>query len=295
MSTSGSRPPGQPQRKLVLRRKTPAGHDSQVAALGAANDEPQPPAPTLAPPPTLLPRAMRPIEHSAELFAPRPVSGGDSPAGGRSVSSASSASSASRAGALLTPRSGATPIPLPSRVSVAPVVASVPSNPIPPVAPKPPARGRGVLVIGGIAVAAVLGGAILLSARPEPRPAAAGPAPHDVVAAGTSPDHPTVPPRPETKPDRVTSVEDLPRAPPPPRPPAMAAARPLRAAASASAHAGDVVAQGPDTAARASSGAPAPSENGSAQPAELELPNAPPPPADPLIQAVQQSIDDGRK
>jgi hypothetical protein len=294
MSTSGSRPPGQPQRKLVLRRKTPAEHDSQVAAPGALNEQPQPqPQPhTLAPPPTLLPRAMRPMEHSAELFAPRPVSGADSPAGGRS---ASSVSSASRAGALLTPRSGATPIPLPSRVSVPPVVASVPSNPIPHLAPKRPQRGRGVLVIGGIAVVAVLAGAILLSARAGPRPAAAGPAPHDVVAAGASPDHPTAQPRPETKPDRVTSVEDLPRAPAPPRPPAMAAAHPVHAPASASAHAGDVVAQGADTAARASSGAPAPSESASAQPAELELPSVPPPPADPLIQAVQQSIDDGRK
>src|SRR5580692_10838448 len=146
MSTSGSRPPVQPQRKLVLRRKVQVEGGSQAAA---PNEMKEAPAPALPPPPTLLPRAHRSIEHPPELERGPKPSAGDSGVGWRS-------SSGSKAAALLTPRSGATPIPLPSRVSVPPVVASVPLSNRPPPPPPSPPRGQRVLLAGGIVVAGAL-------------------------------------------------------------------------------------------------------------------------------------------
>src|SRR5271154_498592 len=67
MSASGSRPPGQPQRKMVLRRKATTDQGSHATPAPAAKDVG---LQTLPPPPTLLPRAHRPIEHPPELDAP---------------------------------------------------------------------------------------------------------------------------------------------------------------------------------------------------------------------------------
>src|SRR5580658_1307416 len=109
MSTPGSRPPAQASRKLVLRRKAPAELGSQAARIpdeshAAKAEVAAPPAA----PPTLLPRAFRSIEHAPDFDAtPRAPTMADSGVGSRPTSSGS------RAAALLTPRSGATPLPLP--------------------------------------------------------------------------------------------------------------------------------------------------------------------------------------
>jgi|HubBroStandDraft_1064217.scaffolds.fasta_scaffold11922_5 hypothetical protein len=292
MSTSGSRPPAQPQRKLVLRRKVPTEQGSSATSSLATKD-----AASLAPPPTLLPRAPRPIEHPADLDAPqKPASTGDSGVDWRS-------SSGSKAAALLTSRSGATPIPLPSRISVPPVVASVPTSTFQPPIPQTPSRGRGVRLAAGIVVVgALVGGAFLVGAKLQIHPSASGATgPVEVVhAAATSPNGPGVVQPADPHPDRVTSVEDLPRAPVPARPPAAVMPRVPRApsapASSTAKPGSEAPAEGAEGAAASASAAPAASaapESPTAQVPEVDLPSAPPPPADPLIRAVQQSINDG--
>jgi hypothetical protein len=109
------------------------------------------------------------------------------------------------------------------------------------------------------------------------------------AAVAPAPSSPATVLRPaEDRIDRVTSVEDLPRAARI-RPVAMPVvpARPLHLApsASASAAAGAPAAEGSSDTAAASA---------SAAPEEIEVPSVAPPPADPLIQAVKQSIDDGQ-
>jgi hypothetical protein len=289
MSPPGSRPPVQPQRKLVLRRKVQAEQGSQAAAPNETKDAP---APTLPPPPTLLPRAHRPIEHPPELErGPKPGSIGDSGVGWRS-------SSGSKAAALLTSRSGATPVPLPSRVSVAPVVASVPmSNRPPPAAPAATPRGQRLLLPGGIIIAgALVAAAVLVGTRLQIR---SGPpittAPLDVTRAAASPGNRNAPPPAEGRADRVTSVEDLPRAPVPARGPVGGTVHSVRAPSAPPRATAEASVAGLEAAPSASS-SPATasaSESQSAQVPEVEVPSVPPPPPDPLIRAVQQSIDDG--
>ncbi len=295
MSTSGSRPPAQPQRKLVLRRKVTTEEGSSATPSLATKDVV---SPSLPPPPTLLPRAHRPIEHPAELDAPpKPLSTGDSGVDWRS-------SSGSKAAALLTPRSGATPIPLPSRVSVPPVVASVPISALQPPTPRMPSRGRGLRLAAGIVVAgALVVGAVLVGTKLQIHPSAS-------VTTGTvevvhvpasSPNSQSAAQPADTHPDRVTSVEDLPRAPVAARPPAAVMPRVPRApnapASSTAKPGSDVPTEGAEVAAAsasAGSAASAAPESPSAQVVpEVDLPSAPPPPADPLIRAVQQSINDG--
>jgi hypothetical protein len=293
MSTSGSRPPAQPQRKLVLRRKVTTEQGSSATSSLATKDVA---SPSLPPPPTLLPRAHRPIEHPAELDAPpKPVSPGESGVDWRS-------SSGSKAAALLTSRSGATPVPLPSRVSVPPVVASVPISALQAPAAPVPSRGRGVLLAAGVVVAgALVAAAFLVGAKLQIHPSAsATTGPVEVVrVAATSPNGPGAAQPADTHPDRVTSVEDLPRAPVPARPPAAVMPRVPRApnpSASSTAKPGIENPTEGDVAAASASTGPAASaapESPSAQVPEVDLPSAPPPPADPLIRAVRQSIDDG--
>jgi len=283
MSTSGSRPPAQPQRKLVLRRKVSTEHTSQAPSPGGAKDLA---SATMPPPPTALPRALRSIEHPASLDAlPKPTG--------------------TKAAALLTPRSGATPLPLPSRVSVAPVVASLPVTW--PTRPRPPARTRGRLALlagGGLLVAgALMAAGVLLSTRLQFRPdASPTTAPRDVIhAAAPSPGARDDMLRAASRSDHVTSVEDLPRAPPPARPLSSGAPRSGRAplappASSVAVKALAVTAAEGSEAAAGAAAAAAPGsapESTSAQVPEVEVPSVPPPPADPLIRAVQQSIDDG--
>jgi hypothetical protein len=306
MSTSGSRPPGQPQRKMVLRRKVttdPGSHatssdqgshaTSSLAAKDAGSQ-------TLPPPPTLLPRAHRPIEHPAELDAPtKPVTRGDSGVDWRS-------SAGSKAAALLTSRSGATPLPLPSRVSVPPVVASVPIATLQRPNQQTPARAQRVLVVAGMVVAiALVAGAVVVGRRLQVHPGAYVPtSPVEPPHAATSPNSPGADQPLDTQADHVTSVEDLPRARVPARPSIAVGAvvphslRAPSAPASAIAKPGNEappeqgagVATASASAGAAASAAP---ESASSQIPEVDLPSAPPPPADPLIRAVQQSIDDG--
>jgi hypothetical protein len=292
MSTSGSRPPAQPQRKLVLRRKVSTEHASQAPPPVGAKDLV---SAAMPPPPTALPRALRPIEHPANLEAlPKPTGSADSGVGSRSTSG-------SKAAALLTPRSGATPLPLPSRVSVAPVVASVPATW--PARPMPPARTRGrlaLLAASGLLVAGVLTAAgVLLSTKLQFRPdASPTTAPREVIhAAAPSPGARDDMLRARS--DHVTSVEDLPRAPPIARP-LSSGARSVRAPlAPPSASVVRALAVVPAEGSEAAGGAAATEapgsapESTSAQVPEVEVPSVPPPPADPLIRAVQQSIDDG--
>jgi hypothetical protein len=290
MPTSGSRPPVQPQRKLVLRRK--ATTEQSTATSPAAPKDAG--SPSLPPPPTLLPRAHRPIEHPPELDArPNPGSTRDSGVDWRS-------SSGSKAAALLTARSGATPIPLPSRVSVAPVVASVPITTI--LRPIPQGPSRGILLACTVVAGALVVGAVLVGAKLQIHPSApVTTGPVEVVhATATSPNSPSPAQVVDTHPDRVTSVEDLPRAPVPARPPGPAMPRMPRApgaSASATAKPGtEAPTEGAEVTAASASGSPAASaapESPSAQPVpEVDLPSTPPPPADPLIRAVRQSIDD---
>jgi len=254
---------------------------------------------TMPPPPTALPRALRSIEHPASLDAlPKPTGSADSGVGSRSTSG-------SKAAALLTPRSGATPLPLPSRVSVAPVVASLPVTW--PTRPRPPARTRGRLALlagGGLLVAgALMAAGVLLSTRLQFRPdASPTTAPRDVIhAAAPSPGARDDMLRAASRSDHVTSVEDLPRAPPPARPLSSGAPRSGRAplappASSVAVKALAVTAAEGSEAAAGAAAAAAPGsapESTSAQVPEVEVPSVPPPPADPLIRAVQQSIDDG--
>jgi hypothetical protein len=301
MSTSGSRPPAQPQRKLVLRRKVSTGHASQAPPPVGAKDLASAATP---PPPTALPRALRPIEHPANLEAlPKPTGSADSGVGSRSIAG-------SKAAALLTPRSGATPLPLPSRISVAPVVASVPTTW--PARPRPPARTRGRLALragGGLLVAgALMATGVLLSTRLQFRPdASPTTAPREVIhAAAPSPGAGDDMLRATSRSDHVTSVEDLPRASPPARPLSSGALRsvlraPLGPPSAAVVRALAVTpAEGSEAAASAgaagAAAAAAPGsapESTSAQVPEVQVPSVPPPPADPLIRAVQQSIDDG--
>ncbi len=295
MSTSGSRPPGQPQRKMVLRRKVVTEQGSQATASLAPKDvAPQ----TLPPPPTLLPRVHRPIEHPADLDTPaKPATRGDSGVDWHS-------SSGSKAAALLTSRSGATPVPLPSRISVPPVVASVPIGALQqPIEQKSP-RGQRLLVVAGLAVAgALVAGAVVVGMRLQIHPTNVATSPVEVPHAA-SPQSVPSPAQPfDTHADHVTSVEDLPRAPVPARPPAAAMPHSLHVpivAASAIAKPGTEappeeaagVAAASASAGPSASGVP---ESASAPVPEVDLPSAPPPPADPLIRAVQQSIDDGTR
>jgi len=294
MSTSGSRPPGQPQRKMVLRRKATTDQGSHATPAPAAKDVG---LQTLPPPPTLLPRAHRPIEHPPELDAPtKPATRGDSGVDWRS-------SSGSKAAALLTSRSGATPVPLPSRVSVPPVVASVPIAALQRPIEHGPARRQRALVVAGMLVAgAFVAGAVVVGMRLQIHPSAAlAASPVEVPHAATSPNGPSAAQPPDPNADRVTSVEDLPRAPVRARPPVAVVPHPLRvpiAPASAIAKPGSEAppAEGAGVTAASASAGPAASaapESASAQVPEVVLPSAPPPPADPLIRAVQQSIDDG--
>lgn len=293
MSTPGSRPPAQASRKLVLRRKAPAELGSQAAPIpeeshAAKAEVAAPPAA----PPTLLPRAFRSIEHSPDFDAtPRQPTMADSGVGSRPTSSGS------RAAALLTPRSGATPLPLPSRISVPPVVASLPSeaDTTPRLPQIPPAKERrmlvGVLVVG---VAAFVGGGVLYGRRlqvhsgpPEAAAVHEVAPPPPAAAAGAAAIEP-----PANASDRVTSVEDLPRVRAPIHPPIVHPVRSPAAAGSASKAPADTPAQGSEAPAGSAAAGDQPADSASAKPAELDLPNAPPPPPDPLIHAVQQSIDD---
>jgi hypothetical protein len=292
MSTPGSRPPVQASRKLVLRRKAPAELGSQAAPIpeerhAVTAEGATPPAA----PPTLLPRAFRSIEHSPDFDAtPRPPTTADSGVGSRPTSSGS------RAAALLTPRSGATPLPLPSRISVPPVVASLPieADTTPRLPQMPPAKERrllmGALVVG---VAAFVGGGVLYGRRqhvhsPPPEAAAAHEIapPPPAAAAGVAPQPPA------NASDRVTSVEDLPRVRAPIHPPIVHPVRSPTAAGSASKALADTPAQGSEAPASSAAAGDQSADSASAKPAEVDLPNAPPPPPDPLIRAVQQSIDD---
>jgi hypothetical protein len=294
MSASGSRPPGQPQRKMVLRRKATTDQGSHATPSLPAKDVG---AQTLPPPPTLLPRAHRPIEHPAELDAPtKPATRGDSGVDWHS-------SAGSKAAALLTSRSGATPVPLPSRVSVPPVVASVPIAALQRPIERGPARRQRVLVVAGMVVAgALVAAAVIVGMRLQIHPSASvATSPVEVPRAATSPSSPTPAQPLDSNGDRVTSVEDLPRAPVRPRPSAAVVPHPLRvpiAPASAIAKPGSEAPpeEGAGATAASASAGPAASatpESASAQVPEVDLPSAPPPPPDPLIRAVQQSIDDG--
>jgi hypothetical protein len=289
MPTSGSRPPVQPQRKLVLRRK--ATTEQSTATSPAAPKDAA--SPSLPPPPTLLPRAHRPIEHPPELDA-RP-----NPTGTRDSGVDWHSSSGSKAAALLTPRSGATPIPLPSRVSVPPVVASVPTNTAQRPIPQRPSRG--LLLACAVVAGALVVGAVLVGAKLQTHPSApVTMGPVEVVHATATSPSPSPAQVVDTHADRVTSVEDLPRAPVPARPPAAVMPRMPRApgaSASATAKPGtEAPTEGAEVTAASASASPAASvapESPSAQAVpEVDLPSTPPPPTDPLIRAVRQSIDD---
>jgi hypothetical protein len=147
------------------------------------------------------------------------------------------------------------------------------------------------VVAGALIAAAILVGT-RLQVHPGP-PIAAGAAALDPTRAAASPGGGNMALPPESRADRATSVEDLPRAPVPARIRSVRAPNALaRATASAAA---DVPIEGAQAAALASSSAVAApaGESPSAQAPEVELPSVPPPPPDPLIRAVQQSIDDG--
>ncbi len=288
MSTS-SRPPGQPQRKLVLRRKVPLGQDSPPGDGRVSSTPP--------PPPTLLPRTQRPIEHPPSFGSPKPMSGFDGGLGTRA--------SGSPADTRPTPRSVATPLPLPSRISVPPVVATVPAR----LAPNPPAHVQARssrLGVAGAVVAlagALAAGGLLWVTRMQPRAGASATAPAVEVVRPTA--RPaavqTEAPHLSASSDRATSVEDLPKASVPRHVPVASTVRTVRGPTPA-----------PDGSTTAGTRGEAPSETAQAAPSasagaaanaaasappevpEVELPSVPPPPADPLIQAVQQSISDDR-
>jgi hypothetical protein len=291
---STSRPPGHPQRKLVLRRKAPADRGSPTASAV----EPEAGLSSTPPPhPTLLPRALRPIEHPVALGFPKPASGFDSGLG----------APASRSNPEILPpvRSGVTPLPLPSRVSAPPVVASVTAGSPTRPAPRTRAGGSGRLALWALAFPGLLvAGGVLFFMRAQPRASASltPPAPELVRPAAAPLPAIQTAPAPDSPAGRVTSVEDLPRAPAPKRLPAGAAVRSIRAASPSPAGgetgarvSGPASPESPEAVASTSAGAPPiPASSASAPVPEVEVPSVPPPPADPLIQAVQQSIDDGR-
>jgi hypothetical protein len=288
MSTS-SRPPGQPQRKLVLRRKVPLAQDSPPGGDRVSSTPP--------PPPTLLPRTQRPIEHPPSFGSPRPTSGFDGGLG--------APASGSPADTRPTPRSVATPLPLPSRISVPPVVATVPAR----LAPSPPAhvQARSSRLWGAGAAVALAGalaaGGLLWVTRMQPRAGASVTAPAVEVVRPTA--RPAAvqndAPHLSANADRATSVEDLPKASVPRHVPVASPMRSLRGptpapVGSTTAGTGGEAPSETAQAAPSASAAAAASAAASAAPEvpEVELPSVPPPPADPLIQAVQQSISDDR-
>jgi hypothetical protein len=331
MSTSESGPPPQHPhpRRLVLRRKAsnpegqptirpPAGTASpSLSTLSASL------TPAALPPPAILPRAERRIDNAAlldesserprlgeRLFEPRDAT----PAAGLRHVQASSIGSVAKLASSV--HGSAAPAPLPSRVSVLPFVASV--------APdaayetgrhtRPGARRRSgaAPVAFGLAAAFVAVGAVLAmrmarQSSVETSVAASQPLPPNPPSAAVQAEAPRRLPAIEPAVPEA-NVNDLPRAPPikravvagsvrPARPSvaSVAKAGPPASAEAAGASASEASSASPQGSSATAASATAPAESAAAA---VELPEMPPaalPPVDPLVKAVQQSIDEAHQ
>jgi len=207
MSDSGAPPP--PTRKMVLR-KIPKEVSFASATPEAPAHAPKsrlPEAPRVSPAPPPLPAAAR---------AARPPGVDAYPSQAVPSQPAPSQPAASQ------PPAGSAATPLPSRISVLPFVAPIPS----PVTGRPAEHGgppRYVLIVAGIALSGVLVGAgILLGARldgPTAQPSGLGAQKQAAASLSPTAESPRGPPAQAPTPANplvaTANVNDLPRVPAP--------------------------------------------------------------------------------
>ncbi len=306
--------------------RPPPGTDSPALSSLSA-----PLLPGILPPPAVLPRAERRIENT-ELLAESPAprermfeTRGVTPAPGLSREQTPTGSAATIAKLVhatktageqppahgpawpSSPNPSAVPAPLPSHVSVLPFVASVSPDGAYETGryTRPDVRRRSAaiafatgLVAVLVAVGALLGmrlqrqGSVESSAAAGQSlpPAAPSPPVQSQAARGLPASGPAIP---------VADVNDLPKAPPIRRSVAAGGVRPARSSVAAPAAKAGTIAEGaaapPSETASANGSPTVPNESAAA---EIELPETPPaalPPVDPLVKAVQQSIDEARQ
>jgi hypothetical protein len=302
MATSDSSPPASRPRKLVLRKIQKEA--SEPGALPKAKSVPPPP---LVPPPH-PPRTSAVPPAWTQAAAPRaPTPGSVHPEF-----------------AAPAPAAAALPTPMPSRVSVLPMVASLAAGPPGSAAqPRPSiAPQRSVLIAAAVAACATLVAAVaLLGAHrdPVPRAVAVGAlteAPSAATSAAPLRVHPQLPAPSEstrsTPPLIFTAnVNDLPRAPswsasargravvPPPRPPAALPSRAPTPAPSATDSVDDTSAAAPPASAPVPAAPPAPAvppaAAASAAPAATPTTAQPAesgsrPSEDPLLREMERSV-----